>query len=190
MYYSGNRYLTDEEMKVNANYIYNYLTLNGWSKNAIAGILGNMQSESSINPSIWQSLNEGNLEGGFGLVQWTPATKYIDWATNANLAPAEMDSNLQRLLYEVNNNIQWGKDSDGNDPPYSFLEFTQSTEDAYILGMNFLWYYERPRIKEQPWRGEQAETWYTFIGGTTPQQPKRKKSKVFLYVKRRRSIII
>lgn len=58
--YWGNTYdssnaLTMEQMKINANYIYSYLSNKGWTKNAIAGILGNMQSESSINPGRWQS---------------------------------------------------------------------------------------------------------------------------------------
>lgn len=53
--YWGNTYdssnaLTMEQMKVNANYIWKVLKLQGWTKNAVAGILGNMQSESSINP--------------------------------------------------------------------------------------------------------------------------------------------
>lgn len=44
-----------EKMKVNAVYLRNALTLQGWTLNAIAGILGNMQSESAINPGRWQS---------------------------------------------------------------------------------------------------------------------------------------
>ena len=66
MVYSGNRYLTMAEMRVNAEYIFAYLTRKGWSKNAICGVLGNMQTESTINPSIWQSLNQGNMSGGYG----------------------------------------------------------------------------------------------------------------------------
>lgn len=48
-------------------------------------MLGNMETESTINPGIWQSLNSGNASGGFGLTQWTPATKYINWANNNGL---------------------------------------------------------------------------------------------------------
>lgn len=39
-----------EKMKINATYIWKYLEEKGWSKNAVAGMLGNMQSESAINP--------------------------------------------------------------------------------------------------------------------------------------------
>ena len=53
--YWGNTYdssnaLTLEQMQVNAIYLYSALSSKGWTLNAIAGILGNMQSESSINP--------------------------------------------------------------------------------------------------------------------------------------------
>lgn len=37
-------------MQVNARYIWAYLQAKGWTLNAVAGVLGNMQSESSINP--------------------------------------------------------------------------------------------------------------------------------------------
>lgn len=53
--YWGNTYdssntLTREQMELNATYIYNALINDGWTLNAIAGMLGNMQSESAINP--------------------------------------------------------------------------------------------------------------------------------------------
>lgn len=101
--YCSNSYLTLAEMKVNAQYILDYLRDKGWTKNAICGMLGNMQTESTINPRIWQSLNANNTSGGFGLVQWTPATKYINWANAQNLEVANMDSELKRILYELEN---------------------------------------------------------------------------------------
>ena len=67
----GNRYLTQSEMEGNAWEVYSFFAGRGWTRNAIAGILGNMQTESNINPGLWQSLKEHNYSGGFGLVQWT-----------------------------------------------------------------------------------------------------------------------
>jgi hypothetical protein len=186
MYYSGNRYLTQEEMKVNAQYIYDYLSAKGWTKNAISGMLGNMETESTINPAIWENLNSNDSTKGFGLVQWTPSTKYTGWCTTNNLIYTEMDSNLKRILYEVENGLQWGNDSDGNKPPYTFQQFTKSTEDPYTLAMNFLWYYERPLVKNQPSRGTQAEKWFTFLKGKIS---KKKKSKVFLFIRKRRCFV-
>lgn len=92
-----------------------------------------------------------------------------------------MDNNLSRILYEVANNIQWGSGIYG-DPPYSFYEFTQSTEDPYTLGMNFVKYYERPATVN-PIRGVQAEYWFTYLGGVIPPsiEIKRKKFPWVLY---------
>lgn len=168
-YYSGNYYLTLEQMKVNALYIRNYLG-STWTLNAIAALCGNMQSESTINPGIWESLIEGNLEGGYGLVQWTPASKYINWAVGQSLTPANMPSNLKRIEYEVVNNLQWGYDSKGNPPPFTFLEFTQSTLSPYDLAIYFLRHYERPAVYDQPHRGTQANSWYEFFSGE-PYEP-------------------
>lgn len=159
MTYSGNRFLSLAEMTVNAQYILDYLLADGWTKNAICGMLGNMQTESTINPGIWENLNEGNMTGGFGLVQWTPASKYTNWADLNSLVWEAMDSNLLRILYEVENNIQWIH------PTMSFSQFTQSTDTAYNLGMLFLAHYERPAEPNQPARGTQAEYWYDTLEG-------------------------
>jgi hypothetical protein len=125
-------------------------------------MLGNMQTESTINPGIWQSLDEGNTSGGYGLVQWTPATKYFDWADSNSLEYGQMDSNLQRILFEVENDLQWIH------PSMTFQEYTQSTDTAYNLGMLFLEHYERPADQDQPQRGEQADYWFENLVGETP----------------------
>ena len=48
-YHSSNT-LNMEQMKINATYIWNALGSQGWTLNAVAGMLGNMQSESALNP--------------------------------------------------------------------------------------------------------------------------------------------
>ena len=70
----GNFYLSEAQMQGNAVEVYDFLVPRGWTLNAIAGMLGNMQTESNINPGIWQNLDYGNYSLGFGLAQWTPAT--------------------------------------------------------------------------------------------------------------------
>ena len=56
-----------ENRKENARYIYKFFTAKGWTLNAIAGMLGNMQAESNIIADI----NDKSGGGGYGLVQWT-----------------------------------------------------------------------------------------------------------------------
>lgn len=165
MTYSANRYLTLAEMKVNASYIYGYLNTRGWTLNSVCGMLGNMQTESTINPGIWQSLKEGNLSGGYGLVQWTPATNYLNWADSRGLQRDSLDSQCERFEYEVANRLQW------INPNMSFQEFKVSTDTPYNLAMKFLRYYERPKNPNQPNRGTQANFWWSYLEGTEPPDP-------------------
>jgi hypothetical protein len=157
---SKNAFLTLDEMTVNAQYILDYLTGKGWTKNAVCGMLGNMQTESTINPGIWQGLNAGDTSGGYGLVQWTPASKYINWANANEYDYTAMDSELLRILWEVENNQQW------IDSSMTFSEFTQSTDSPYNLAMKFIAAYERPADPTQPRRGEQADYWFTNLDGS------------------------
>ena len=164
-YISSNAYLTMDEMKVNAHYISGHLLSHNWTYNAIAGVLGNMQVESTINPGIWQSLNEGNMTGGYGLVQWTPASKYTDWADSRGLEWGHPDSQIARILYEVDNNIQWIH------PSMTFKQFTLSTLPPYDLAVLFLHHYERPAEPDDDNRGQNANFWYEYITGNPPTEP-------------------
>lgn len=169
---SANRYLTQAEMEKNAAYIWAYLSRCGWSMSAVAGMLGNMQSESTINPGIWESFNTGNLSGGFGLVQWTPASKYINWCSAQGLEPSDIDSALQRIEYEVSAGEQWLETSTY---AISFAEFKVSTANPNYLAMAFLANYERPLDPNQPQRGTQAEAWFEFLKTVDVDNPTGRK---------------
>ena len=198
--YYGNDYnssnpLTTEQMKVNASYIFAVLSSLGWTINSISALLGNMQAESSINPGRWQSDRVGgNSSGhGYGMVQWTPYTKYTDWCTsNGYSDPSEMDANIARILYEVENNIQWYGIS--NWSGMSFSEFTKSTNSVTNLAAAFLLCYERPAdqsLSVQQYRGRLATAWYEYLTGSEYIEPgglikKKKKGYKFLLFDRKR----
>lgn len=165
MYYTGNRYLSISEMKVNATYIYNYYLQKGWTAFAICGMLGNMQRESTINPGIWQSLDEGNTSLGYGLVQWTPATNYTNWCDSRGLEYSKMESNLARIDYELANGLQWIETSKY---PISFSEFTTSTLSPSVLAEIFLLNYERAGVAALEERQTNANYWYNYLTGNTP----------------------
>lgn len=197
--YYGNTYdtsnpLSKDKMEVNALYIYSYLKHEGWTDNSICALLGNMQAESTINPGRWQSDRVGGDASGHGysLVQWTPYTKYTNWCSSQGYSdPSEMDSALARIRYEVANSIQWI--GVGSFYGMSFKEFTQSNESVRTLASAFLLCYERPADQSssvQNYRGELAESWYTYLTGKEPTTPgkksKRKKYNFILFNKRRR----
>lgn len=158
----NNNYLTLEEMTVNAEYILPYLLAKGWTKNAVCGMLGNMQTESTINPGLWQNRDEGNTSLGFGLVQWTPATKYITWAQSNGYAITDIDGQLNRLDFEIDNNLQWIATSDY---PMTFEEFKVSGLSPEYLAQAFLRNYERPANQNQPARSTQARYWFDNLMG-------------------------
>ena len=162
--FDSSNYLTYNQMKVNAEYIYKALKDKGWTLNAVAGMLGNMQRESTLNPGIWQNNDVGNTTGGYGLVQWTPATKYIDWLLPGSDA-STMDNNISRILYELENNIQW---ISTEDYPMSFKEFTTSKERPEDLASVFLYNYERAGVSAENERRENALNWYLYLGGNLP----------------------
>lgn len=185
---SGNRYLSKSEMQNNAELIWGYFNDVGWTMESVAGMLGNMQSESSVNPGIWQDLKV-NYNMGFGLVQWTPATKYINWA-GSNYQHGYLQ--CSRILWELNNRQQWISTSAY---PLSFAEFAKSTETPEYLAQAFLKNYERPENQNQPIRSTQAREWYNFLGGSgpppdppdPPEPPTGNwpKGKLWMYMKRR-----
>ena len=159
--YCNNSYLTQKEMASNAQYILNYLRSRGWTKNAVCGMLGNMQTESTINPGLWQSFQENNINVGFGLVQWTPALKFISWAKENGLNYLGIDSQLMRLLYEVEHEIQWYSTPNY---PISFSNFTKSTQSPSYLAAAFIYNYKRPEnFSILPTLQSQANYWYNNL---------------------------
>lgn len=138
-----------------------------------------MQSESSINPGRWQADKIGGDPDlhGYGLVQWTPYTKYTDFIVTKGFEdPSVIDANLYRIVYEVENNLQWIATTTYN---YSFREFSQSTDTPYNLGLAFLANYERPADPNQYVRGVQATFWFEFLGGIEPTPTIIKKKNKF-----------
>lgn len=188
--------LSTKEMETNARYIFSYLSAKGWTVNAISGLLGNLENESAINPGRWEGNNVGTGPG-YGLVQWTPYTKYTDWCAGQGFSdPSEMDANLARIIYELENNLQFYAT---DDYPMTFKDFTKSTETPYKLACAFAWNYERSWTvlygteaeKEalRQLRGGDADKWYQFLTGETPTPPsgetgKKKKglSLLFMYL--------
>lgn len=174
------RPLTLAEMTVNSEFILSYLLSKGWSKNAVCGMLGNMQSESSINPVRWQSDISYDHDPyihvaghGYGLVQWTPFNKYTVWCRDLGIPYNKMTSNLARIDWEVENNQQWINSLDPKNR--TFKEFSQSLDHPFDLAMAFISAYERPADPNQPIRGDQAVYWYETLTGEIIDPPETEK---------------
>lgn len=158
---SGNRYLTLSEMRHNAEIFRAKMEGYGFSINAICGMLGNIQTESQVNPGIWQSLKP--FKGGYGLVQWTPYTNYSEWAGEG--WENNGDKECERIKYEFEHGLQYYATKSY---PMSASEFMKSDKAPAYLAYAFLYNYERPLNKNQPKRRIQAEEWYEYLTGKVP----------------------
>ena len=169
------RYLTNDEMKNNAKCFYGTMKiLYGWTLNACCGALGNIESESGINPNMWEGLNKNYhpvQTEGYGLVQWTPYTNITNWiAAKGKTGQYQEYGDLQceKLSEEVKDGSQWIPVASY---PMSFEEFTKSTQSPEYLADVFLRNYERPANINQPIRGTQAKAWYDFLKNWKPVLP-------------------
>lgn len=189
---ASNSYLSRPAMENNALFI-SSLTKGVWTVNALSAILGNMQTESTINPGIWENLEP--YYRGYGLTQWSPYTKLTDWiieqgwAANTEEALTDYGAQITRINYEAENGLQWFSNPEAPipDPPITLSEFLQSDLPPSTLANYFLWYYEHPAVTIQPIRAQQANEWYEFLTGEIPPGPgpetERRKLPIWYYLR-------
>ena len=145
-------WLTEAQSLENAQLIANHFSGSDWSKEAVSALAGNMRHESSVNPNMYEYGKDWADDWGFGLVQWTPRSKYWNWAEANGLPPREGDSQLARIDYEVDNNIQWVANGHANRYGYSdkydfsFSAFRTNAQNLSVeqLTEAFMWNYEGP----------------------------------------------
>ena len=145
-------WLSEAQSLENAQLVANHFKGSDWTKESISALVGNMRHESSVNPNMYEYGKEWADDWGFGLVQWTPRSKYWDWAVANGLPPREGDSQLARIDYEVDNNIQWVANGHANRYGYSdkydfsFADFRTNSQGLTVeqLTEAFMWNYEGP----------------------------------------------
>lgn len=190
-YYAYKSALTTSEMETNARYIVKFFRAKGWTDNCIAGMLGNFQAESTINPARWENNTDYRAQGtqnkGFGLAQWTPWRKYTQWCEDKGHTEWHMYTACHRIWTEFENVSELTANTDryggGQYYPntstseYHFgltrSQFIKSTLSARELAVVFVRNYERPGSvlngteaqKQETFkkRGDNAERWWTFI---------------------------
>lgn len=138
----GNQYISTADTYTNAVAAYYYFTsVGGYTDAAIAGMLGNFDVESGIDPNLWEGLTIGT--GGYGIAQWTPASKYRNWATSEGIDMTDPDENgpgqcrwideqtvptgqwQQKAAF---NNMTWAEYKELTDPDYASRAFGRCWE--------------------------------------------------------------
>ena len=164
--------LTADEVHSNgmrfAQMLYNF----GWTENSIAGILGNVQPESGLNPGCMESpkpwtvfpSNQEVLTSsyllGIGFTQWTPGRdKIVQFAEDNNLVWYNGNTQIKRLKWECDNDYQMG----------GWQWFIHNDGDPADLAEYFLRQYERPspsQIEQSLAERRRLGTyWYAEIHG-------------------------
>lgn len=141
------RWLSEEESLNNAQMVVNHFANSEWSKESLSAMCGNMRHESSINPDMYEYGYAWSSDRGYGLVQWTPRSKYWDWAVSQSLEPRNGDSQLARIDYEIDNNIQWIPRSDYGGMTFEQFRTNSGGWTVEYLTEAFTWGYERPNTQ-------------------------------------------
>ena len=125
-----------------------------------------MQGESGIIADI----DERGSGTGYGLVQWTPKSNFVNWCNARGLNYHSIETQCQKIQWELENGEQFYKTSTY---PLTFRQFTQSNASPTYLAATFIYNYERPYKKNQPQRGVWAEEWCRKLSGgsVTPVTP-------------------
>ena len=150
---TGQRYLSYEEAKQNAQLVVNECIKWGMTKEAICGLLGNMWRESHVNPS----LDEMSGGGGYGLTQWTPKSKLLARLTYLNLSDTG-DNQLKVLQKELTEGA-----NNGGSPFEQWYDVSGYTIQGFMKATNideavkaFLACYERAGVSALAERLEYA----------------------------------
>ncbi|MDN3196258.1 phage tail spike protein [Enterococcus faecalis] len=158
--------LTTEKEK-NAWAVWQFLKSKGYSEQAAAGILGNMDQESGIMPDI----DEGGGGPGYGLVQWTSPVAGESGRAYVQrlLGQAGISGDYRNITTQLKL-LDWHMHNGQYIPsaayPYSVTEFKALT-DIGTATMAFEANFERPAVTH-PERIPLAQYWYDLLHNLKP----------------------
>ena len=175
--------------KHNADKIYAIFHNMGWTDNAIAAMVGNMQVESGLDPAcsypmigttmatIGNTYASSYPDRAYGLVQWKgrgsvdPSNnQLVGYAIRYGYEWYDGDIQMNRLTWEYNEPAKFHPQTvDG--VYYTFASFASSTSSPSVLAKAWMVCYEGTYSVLSN-RQSNAEYWYTYWGSTppTPQQ--------------------
>ena len=169
----------------NALMAFNALSSKGWSLTAFCAMWGNVEHESGYNPFRWQSDVVLSTDSpyifqqsghAYGLVQWDPASKYINggvsysgYAPNFSDRQGGPNDGTAQMLYLEDTAVSSGQYIQTASYPASYAQF----KAADLSQNNMYWWthawfsnYERGTWSDT--RATAASYWYDKLQGVTP----------------------
>lgn len=173
---SSSDVLTKEQQDANALYIRDYCLdkYSDWTTNAIAAMCGNFAHEGIMNPAQWQYGMGKAPDSGYGIGQWTPSTKILDFLSSVGYPSYSLPGEVERIAWEAANQEQWISTSAYS---ISMQEFLVSEEPPADLASAWLYDWERPLDPgaTESARRDDADYFFELFGGTPPK-PKQDKT--------------
>lgn len=132
----------------NAEKVYNYFVGKGYQPFQAAGILGNMMAESSVEPMRLQGTGPGvetpadqvgDRVTGWGLVQWTPGSKFINPTIAEGKDPNDLGVQVEFLWNQLEGNGPIPEKAAGD-----AIKASTTIEEATSI---FTLQYERPSVE-------------------------------------------
>lgn len=174
------KYFSTSQMQNNATEFYIYFNNYGATLEAICGMLGNIQKESTLNPGIKQG---SSISLGWGLIQWSPSTVLTNWCKTYGYNWYDGAAQCDRISCEG----EGTKGASGywlptSEYPYSWSEFLALTDVAEATKA-YLYERERAGIEALDLRLQYANEWYSYFTGSpvpptppTPPTPRKRTS--------------
>lgn len=203
-----------------AEQLNNMIMVTAWLRNnttasnaCIAGIIGNMIWESTLNPNCWQLTPNVNY-GGYGLVQFDPPDKYLfqSWTPSDYATNPETNGNGQMEVVKFGIEHTWDVLPTATTPPGEWapsytatdtgITYSYTKDQFYALTdpqeacLSFLWQYERPsypmssvRVRNAQWVYDNMSNWGN-LGWSTPHTRPNEKQSILLLQRRRKGYFI
>ena len=163
-------------MGTNVRYLADHFRGAGWSENAIAGLAGNMQVESFVNPWVWEKWttppNIYTSRKGLGLVQWTttsglnPPNRMLKWCEDNGLDYRTGEAQMAYMDWEFLYGDQWRPVAvtynNVKYPAMSYAAWSVLEAPADAMAAIFSRAYERSS-GDSPLRKQYALYWYNYL---------------------------
>lgn len=140
----------------NAIIVYLYLKEKGFSDNPIYAVLGNMELESQLDPTLSYTVGKNDA---YGLLQWDPHTKWTNWARTHGKDKTDGFGQLEFFI--DTHSSEWYKKDEYQ---LSWDEFINDTTHSLDwLTRAFCEEYERAGIPHMDKRITYANKWKSFF---------------------------